>query len=133
MSRLLMKRRNTIRIRNPPGYHISRALSTFRNTRSMAFYLRVRNRATETRARARSLVGIVIKRESSTKSRIRVPFRIIISERRRGKGEGLEKFNGKKSIRLLRALFRYENTLVNCRRKNKIASRFEARSSYRNV
>lgn len=133
MSRLLMKRRNTIRIRNPSGYRISRALSTFRNTRSMAFYLRVRNRATETRARARSLVGIVIKRESSTKSRIRVPFRIIISERRRGKGEGLEKFNGKKSIRLLRALFRYENTLVNCRRKNKIASRFEARSSYRNV
>lgn len=96
MSRLLMKRRNTIRIRNPPGYRISRALSTFRNTRSMAFYLRVRNRATETRARARSLVGIVIKRESSTKSRIRVPFRIIISERRRGKGEGLEKFNGEK-------------------------------------
>lgn len=133
MSRLLMKRRNTIRIQNPSGYRISRALSTFRNTRSMAFYLRVRNRATETRARARSLVGIVIKRESSTKSRIRVPFRIIISERRRGKGEGLEKFNGKKSIRLLRALFRYENTLVNCRRKNKIASRFEARSSYRNV
>lgn len=133
MSRLLMKRRNTIRIQNPPGYRISRALSTFRNTRSMAFYLRVRNRATETRARARSLVGIVIKRESSTKSCIRVPFRIIISERRRGKGEGLEKFNGKKSIRLLRALFRYENTLVNCRRKNKIASRFEARSSYRNV
>lgn len=60
-------------------------------------------------------------------------FGLLSARRRKGEG-GLEKFNrGKKSIRLLRALFRYENTLVNCRRKNKIASWFEARSSYRNV
>lgn len=97
MSRLLMKRRNTIRIRNPPGYRISRALSTFRNTRSMAFYLRVRNRATETRARARSLVGIVIKRESSTKSRIRVPFRIIIRKEEGEKEKGWKNSTGKKA------------------------------------
>lgn len=94
MNRLLMKRRSTISWKPPPA-RISRALSTFRNTRSMAFYLRVRNRATETRARAR-LEQLSVSKESLP----RIAFLFgLLSARRRGKGGGgLEKFNrGKKA------------------------------------
>lgn len=108
----------------PPSYRVSRALSTFRNTRSTAFYLRIR--ASETRAK---IVGW-----NSYQKRVFHEIAFLFKLLSAKGEEGEEKFTGEKKHPVIAcAVSKYENTLVNCGRKNKIGSRFEARSSYRNV
>lgn len=125
MNRLSVKRRNT------QLSHFSSAFD-IRNTRWMAFYLRIKKQRSGNTSQSK-IGWNSYPYQKRVFHEIAFLFGLLSARRRKGEG-GLEKFNrGKKSIRLLRALFRYENTLVNCRRKNKIASWFEARSSYRNV